>query len=162
MTSYAALTGRISQQKEDLETVVSRAESLMEKARRTGDDGYLDGVALNLHSFYTGVESIFEDIARNLDGEIPKGSDWHKQLLLQMSAEIPEIRPKVIQRKSRHCLEEYRGFRHVVRNVYTFNLRASRIGELADELRACFESVFSDLDEFGRFLMSLNREEKSV
>ncbi|MEE4356339.1 MAG: hypothetical protein V2I97_07700 [Desulfococcaceae bacterium] len=109
MTSYAALLGRISQQREDLEAVVSRAESLMEKARRTGDDGYLDGVALNLHSFYTGVESIFEDIARNLDGEMPKGSEWHKGLLLQMSAEIPGIRPKVIQTKSRHCLEEYRG-----------------------------------------------------
>ncbi|HFD40626.1 MAG TPA: hypothetical protein ENJ31_12355 [Anaerolineae bacterium] len=63
---YAALAGRIRQSLPDLARLVGRAELLMDKARRSGDSDYLDGVALNLHGFYAGVERIFEDIARNV------------------------------------------------------------------------------------------------
>lgn len=156
MKYYAALSGRIQQQRADLHFVISRAESLLEKAQRSSDDGYIDGAALNLHGFYTGVESIFEDIARTVDGDLPQGHDWHKRLLLQMSAEIPEIRIPVIRQETKHCLEEYRAFRHVVRNVYTFRFRLSRIEELVSEVRACYESVFSDLENFALFLKELD------
>jgi hypothetical protein len=57
-TGYIALIGRTSRLLQDLEHVVKRSESLMDKAQRTGDDGYLDGVALNLHGFYAGVEKL--------------------------------------------------------------------------------------------------------
>jgi hypothetical protein len=73
-----------------------------------------------------------------------------------MSAEIPEIRIPVIRQETKHCLEEYRAFRHVVRNVYTFRFRFSRIEELVSEVRACYEAVFSDLNNFALFLKELN------
>lgn len=122
MTIYSVLAGRIHEALSDLERVVHRAEELLNKAQQHNDDGYLDGVASNLHGFYAGVERIFEDIARNLDEAVPTGADWHRDLLLQMSASIDRIRPAVISQETRFCLEEYRGFRHVVRNVYTFNM----------------------------------------
>ncbi|MFP4390269.1 MAG: hypothetical protein ACLFPR_15145 [Desulfococcaceae bacterium] len=56
--------------------------------------------------------------------------------------EIPGIRPPVIQRETRACLEECLAFRHVVRNAPTFQLFPSRSESLAGELRACTESVF--------------------
>lgn len=155
MTPYAALIGRMRQEQGDLDRLVSRVERLMSKAKTTGDDGYLDGVALNLHGFYTGVERIFEDIARRLDGELPSGPDWHKRLLTQMAAEIPDIRPPIIRSTTRECLEYYRAFRHIVRNVYTFNFQFSRIAELADGIRDCHERVAVDLGEFERFLAAL-------
>jgi hypothetical protein len=96
MSRYVGLMGRIQQALADLERVVSRTEVLLEKAKRTGDDGYLDGVALNLHGFYTGVERLFEDIARETEEGIPTGPDWHQSLLLQVSAEIPGTRPPAI------------------------------------------------------------------
>jgi hypothetical protein len=43
----------------------------------------LDGVALNLHSFYSGTERIFELIAANVDDILPKGENWHQALLKQ-------------------------------------------------------------------------------
>jgi len=157
----AALAGRIRQALADLERVVSRAEELIGKARRSGDDGYLDGVALNLHGFYSGVERIFEDIAREMEGSVPTGPDWHQDLLLQMSAGIDEVRPAVITRETRYCLDEYRGFRHVVRNVYTFNLRPTRLQELTDELRACYRAVVHDLETFADFLEELARASRA-
>jgi len=153
--SLPALAGRINQVLMDIDRIVQRAELLSTKARSTGDEGYMDGVALNLHSFYTAVESIFEDIARTVDGALPEGANWHQELLLQMSADLAGLRPSVIQRTTRDCLDEYRAFRHLVRNVYTFNLRPKRLSDLVDGIRACFADVRKDLEEFKRFLQVL-------
>lgn len=153
--AYATLAGRIHQSMLDLERVVARAGTLMDKAQTTGDDDYLDGVALNLHGFYAGLERIFEDIARTVDKTVPDGPEWHQDLLLQMSAEIASIRPAVLSHQSRHCLEEYRGFRHVVCNVYTFNLRSARLREPTEGLERCYHSVARDLEELSTFLEQL-------
>lgn len=155
-TDYAALAGRIRQWLLDLGRVVSRAELLMDKARRSGDDGYLDGVALNLHGFYAGVERIFEDIARTLEKAVPVGTEWHRDLLMQMSAKVTTIRRPVITQETRYCLDEYRGFRHVVRNVYAFNLRPARLQELIAGLRDCYQAVQRDLNDFVDFLEQLS------
>ena len=155
MSRYVGLMGRIQQALADLERVVSRTKVLLEKAKRTGDDGYLDGVALNLHGFYTGVERLFEDIARETEEGIPTGPDWHQSLLLQVSAEIPGTRPPAITQETRYCLDEYRSFRHLIRNIYT--LRPDRLKELAEGLRACYEAVVHDLRAFTSFLERLDR-----
>jgi hypothetical protein len=157
----AALAGRIKEFLIELERVVSRAEALRDKALHSGDDGYWDGVALNLHGFYVGVERILEDIARVMEESVPAGPDWHQDLLLQMSAEMSGIRPSVIRRNTRHCLDEYRAFRHVVRNVYAFNLHPPRLQELVAGLRACFEAVSYDLTDFAAFLELLARSDES-
>lgn len=153
-----ALAGRISQWLLDLQRLVDRAESLLDKARDSGDDGYLDGVALNLHGFYAGVERVLEDIARTLEKTMPEGAEWHRDLLMQMSSKFNGIRPEVIRRETRYCLDEFRGFRHVVRNVYTFNLRPARLQELTKQLRGCFNALKRDLDEFKSFLEALSRD----
>jgi len=67
MSSYDALASRIRTELHDLDTTVRRALELGNKAKTIGDDGYWDGVALNLHGFYTGIEHVFEDIARTVD-----------------------------------------------------------------------------------------------
>jgi len=152
---YATLAARMRQSLLDLERVVDRAGLLMDKAERTGDDDYLDGVALNLHGFYAAVERIFEDVARTVDQAAPAGPDWHQDLLLQMSAEVVAVRPPVIRQETRRCLDEYRGFRHVVRNVYTFNLRPARLQELVAGIRDCYRAVESDLHNFAAFLEQL-------
>ncbi|MEW6218551.1 MAG: hypothetical protein AB1634_03335 [Thermodesulfobacteriota bacterium] len=108
MRDATALAARIQQALVDLDRVVARSQELLAKAQRTGDDGYLDGAALNLHAFYAGVERIFEDIARETGEGVPNRPDWHQSLLLQMSAAIPEVRPPVITRQTPLCLDEYR------------------------------------------------------
>ena len=53
---------------------------------------------------------------------MPQGFNWHQVLLEQMTNEIPDIRPAVISEVTYEALDEYRGFRHVVRNIYAFQL----------------------------------------
>jgi hypothetical protein len=152
MSAMDGLAGRIREELADLERIVSRAEALAAKARQSGGNDYLDGVALSLHRCYTAVGHIFEAIARELDASVPSGPDWHRDLVVQMSAELPGIRTPVIRSETRHCLDEYRGFRHIVRNVYSFNLRPSRVTELLDGWPTCHAAVTHDLEEFCTFL----------
>ncbi|MFP3927727.1 MAG: hypothetical protein ACLFUE_08260 [Desulfobacteraceae bacterium] len=156
--AYPALAGRLGQILVDVELVALRASHLLEKARQSGDDGYLDGVALNLHSFYAGIESCFEDIARTVDDALPSGGNWHQELMQQMAAEMRDLRPAVISRETRDCLDEYRAFRHLVRNIYTFNLKPARLTELAANVEYCLRLVQEDLNGFIDFLNTVAAE----
>ncbi len=155
MSDYSALASRIRVSLQDVNRSVERSLELANKAKATGDDGYWDGVALNLHGFYTGIEHVFEDIARTIETSVPSGSGWHIDLLTQMNEEIETIRPAIIKSETRNCLDEFRGLRHVVRNVYAFNLRSARLDELIHDLPECFAAVTSDLLDFARFLESV-------
>lgn len=149
------LSGRLRAELADLGVVVARAEALAAKARERSDPDYLDGACLNLHSFYADTERLFEEIAREVDGVVPDGPEWHRDLLVQMSAEVPAIRPAVLRADTRNCLDSYRGFRHVVRNVYAFQLKPSRIYELVDDLRGCYEALIRDIEGFCGFLEAI-------
>jgi hypothetical protein len=151
------LVGRIEQSLADLEAIVSLAEALADRYRSSLDDGYLDGVALNLHAFYSAIEKIFEDIGRTVEAGVPSGPDWHRDLLIQMSAEIPGTRPPVISRQTRLVLDEFRGFRYVVRNIYTFNLHPDRVLELTGRAHGCLSSVQGDLQKFIDFVVRLDK-----
>jgi hypothetical protein len=155
----SALAGRIRTELDELKRVISRTEYLLTKAKQNSDEDYLDGVALNLHGFYAGIERIFEEIAREVDRSLLSGPDWHRNLLNQMSAEVANSRPPVIRRQTRDCLDEYRGFRHVVRNVYTFNLRPSRLEELVNGLSVCQSLLSADVAAFCEFLDALAADE---
>jgi len=154
--NYESLIGRINETIEDLIDVVERAELLLKKSEYSNDDCYLDGAALNVHGFYSGVERIFLDIARTLDQSLPANPNWHKDLLLQMSATLNKTRPPVIQKNTRHCLEEYLSFRHVIRNIYAFNLKTGRVKELVQDLRNCFNSFKQNITEFISFLETMD------
>lgn len=77
----ATLAIRIRAELVDVAQIVKRAQRLQAKALEQNDDDYCDGVALNLHSFYTAVERILEDIAREIDESVPSGPEWHRDLL---------------------------------------------------------------------------------
>lgn len=93
-----ALKERIETELCNIEQTVQRAQSAWENANQFPDqqEYYLDSVALNLHSFYNGLERIFEAIARQLDPVFPSGKRWHRGLLEQMSKDIPEVRSAVL------------------------------------------------------------------
>lgn len=146
------LAERIRNEFIELERVVHRVESGWERAKRSGDDYYLDGVALNLHGFYNGLERIFERVATILDGSLPQGENWHQLLLKQMTKEAPGVRPAVISDHVYVQLDELRGFRHVVRNIYTFKFNPHKLEKLVTEVGPLYKKVQSELLAFANFL----------
>lgn len=151
----AVLAARILTELKEISKLAGRIEHGWKKAKKKEDDFYLDSVALNLHGFYSGLERIFEKIAASVDGSVPEGANWHKELLSQMSMEIVGIRPAVISADLKQKLEEYRGFRHVVRKVYTYHLSPEKIEPLVDNVQAVITNSEKDLSAFAKFLQSL-------
>lgn len=148
------LAAKILAEIKELSQLVNRAKYGWEKAKLKHDDYYLDGVALNLHGFYSGLERIFERVASTIDGNVPDGANWHQELLNQMSIEIPGSRPAVISPETVDMLQDYRGFRHIVRNVYTYHLNPDKMERLINNLDAVHEKVTAELTAFARFLQS--------
>ena len=145
-----SLAVRLRIELENLERGLTRATRLMDKSKQ--DNDYLDGVALNLHSFYAGAERMFSQIATELDRSVPSDEAWHRSLLLQMAGQLKSMRPAVIRAETLHCLDEYRSFRHVVRNIYTFNLRPASVEALVEIMHDCYHNIQRDMTEFCTYL----------
>lgn len=152
--AYLVLAGRIRKELEDLKRAIGRAQRAIDTARKNPQDAdlYLDSAALNLHDAYSGFERLFKQIAAVVDGNLPSGAEWHRDLLEQMGLDLPQVRPPVLTSSSIQFLDEYLRFRHVVRNVYTFSFDAERVGRLVKELNANFEKLSGELLAFADFL----------
>lgn len=72
-----------------------------------------------------------------------------------MALPLAEVRPAVIQTETRAAMLEYLEFRHVVRHMYTFDLRIDRVMELERGLRPTFDLARRDLMRFAEFLDGL-------
>ena len=101
-----------------------------------------------LHDFYNGIERVFVRISEELDGGVPQGERWHRQLLKDMTLEIPGVRPAVIDANLENELGDYLGFRHVFRNVYGSVLEAERMRPLEERLPVVLEAFRTQVREF--------------
>jgi len=151
---YEELVERIRGEASDLNRLVKRALLAWNQCKKLSSEQgvYIDSVALNLHGFYSGLERIFEIIARHVDENIPSGDLWHRDLLKQMSKEQKDLRPAVISTGSFSYLDELRRFRHLVRNVYTFNLVPEKVEPIVSDLPALWSKVQAELLAFADFL----------
>jgi len=121
---YNELATRIRDEIPNLEHVIQRALQSWVKAQELPDEGaYLDSVALNLHSFYSGLERLFE--------------------------------LTVISQSNALVLDEFRRFRHLVRNVYTMNLVPDKIAGLISVLPELWSGLRAELLAFADFLEDL-------
>ncbi len=154
---YQELSDRIHGAIPDLDRVVKRALRAWSCTRETSEDQdvYLDSVALNLHGFYSGLERIFEMISRRLDQSLPSSEVWHRDLLFQMGREIQGVRPAVISQEHADRLDEFRRFRHLVRNVYTMNLMPDRMSKLISVLPNLWSQLRAELMAFADFTKDL-------
>lgn len=156
-TVYDQVAERIRDELETLEQIVTRAQDAWSRVQKTpGEQAYVDSVALNLHGIYSGVERLFELIARHVDQRLPSGVTWHRELLGQMACDLAGVRPAVIGEDSAESLDELRRFRHLVRNVYTVNLAPEKMVGLLSRLPALWPKLRAELLAFADFMEYLS------
>lgn len=155
---YIQIADRIELELADLEQIIDRAQTGWQRAITSNDDLYWDSVALNLHSFYDGLERLFELIATRVDGHKPDGQHWHSLLLDQMSQEMPSIRPAVISQETRLELDDYRSFRHVVRHIYTFRFDFTRLEDRVKRAPEVLNLLNVEMSAFAEFLRQYGAE----
>lgn len=162
-TDYQELVIRFKGEISDLDSLAQRISRAWKFAQTSPaeQDMFLDSVALGLHGFYSGLESLFLQVARHLDDNVPDGDGWHAKLITQMHAET-DLRPAVIALADVEFLDELRRFRHLVRNVYAFNLLPDRIQPLVARIAEQWPQLRSELVAFSDFIASLIEIEDQV
>ena len=95
---------------------------LLKVADTEPDSIELSALSAYLHSFYSGIENVFKQIAADIDGKRPSSDQWHADLLRSMAVPTRH-RPPVISEHLLNKLLGYMAFRHVFRHAYTFDLK---------------------------------------
>jgi hypothetical protein len=118
---------------------------------------FYESLALKLHNFYTGCERIFQIVAAEMNGGLPTSFDWHRRLLNRMA--IPHAdRPALLRQSTAQRLEEYLAFRHVVRNIYGFELKPERLETLITDYPEVWQQFSQDIQTFLEWLNQLATE----
>ena len=151
---YQELVERIRGEVPELEVLVQKSLSAWSYGQKISGERefFLDSVALNLHGFYSGIERIFELVGRHLDRNLPDHATWHRDLLWQMTQEFEDVRPALISEDSAGVLDEFRRFRHLVRNVYTTSLAPAKLAGLMESLPVLWHELKAEFLAFADFL----------
>ena len=107
----------------------------------------LSALATFLHSFYSGIENTLKQVAVEIDGGLPSGEAWHRQLLTSM-ASTTDRRPAVLSPTLLETVNEYLAFRHFFRQTYSFHFDWSKMADLVLKAERTMSQFDMELDEF--------------
>ena len=113
-----------------------------------------------LHDFYTGIEKIFENLAKDIDHRLPSGEEWHSELLHQMTLDLTGLRPPVISPDTEKKLREFLGFRHLFRKRYGFELDWQKMKRLLVKISPVLSDFEREIEIFFNAVHSLTRKSK--
>lgn len=107
----------------------------------------MTALAAFLHSFYSGIEKILLIVAKDIDNKVPQNSQWHSELLIQMS-QNNEKREVVVSDENLNTLKKYLAFRHFFRHAYTFTLNWENLRDLSVNITDIWIKIKNELLAF--------------
>jgi len=149
------LRKQVDVERQQLNRLIDEHRPLLDScASRQPNAIELSALATFLHSFYSGIENSFKRIAIEIDGGVPSGDAWHRQLLTSMTS-ATKLRPPVLSNTLYERLNEYLAFRHFFRQAYSFHFDWYKMSGLvlnAEWIMRLFET------EADNFFGSLSQE----
>jgi uncharacterized protein YutE (UPF0331/DUF86 family) len=144
---FALLLGYLNNQSKVVKDLLKEIEKKLPNTKE--ETVYL---GYQIHNLYCAVEDIFKEVVKTFENKIEDFTKYHRELLRRMILEIPGIRPKLLTKESYNLLDEIRGFRHIFRHAYDYELSSKRLRELREEILQGWEKVDEDLKRFEQFL----------
>jgi len=138
-----------------VDVIEKRLKGLRSKTDSDDFSAYIESLALNLHSFYEGIEAIFDKVLEFTGEDKPSGHEWHLELIERMAMPIRQLRPEVISEQTVKNLDTYRAFRHKVRHIYGFMLVPENIITIAEKMKDNHEEFKRDFGKFMAFVEEL-------
>lgn len=129
------------------ELLESYSELLKRTQTETPNLVEITALASVLHSFYNGLENIFLTVAKKIDQKVPKTTQWHRDLLTQMTKTTSK-RGQVLTTDTANGLADYLGFRHFYRHSYSFFLEWDELNKLVGPLDETWKRVKKELQVF--------------
>ena len=99
----------------------ARAKSLEDHGDAMDPDARFDrelAVGTLLHDCYTAMETTLERLIDAVDGDRPKGGEYHAQLIQRGATKIDGVRAAMITEATTRDLHALRSFRHAMRHAY--------------------------------------------
>jgi hypothetical protein len=159
--SYLALKVNLEQEMIAMEETAHTLNTLLEQAENIPYIALIPAIPTYVVDFFTGCERIGERVAVSLDGGLPKGDDWHQQLLWQMTNQEVQHRPVLWPKELGQILDDYRKFRHVARHVYNTKntkLDPAMVMVLAEAIPSVEVQVKLALQSFNQWLVQKAEE----
>jgi hypothetical protein len=131
-----------------VDSLLENYAELLEQVKQ-GEPSLIEvtAVASVLHSFYNGMENIFLSIAKEIDGDVPTGAQWHRELLARMSKATP-ARQAVLKETLVRRLADYLAFRHFFRHSYSFSLEWGELERLVVPLLEVWQQTRTEFLAF--------------
>jgi hypothetical protein len=136
-----------------LEGQIQYVQNEIEQAPQYAELFY-ENLGLKFHNFYTGCERIFSLIVVEMNGGVPNKADWHRRLLDRMKEARGERRA-VITTETAQLIQDFLAFRHVVRNIYGFELDTERLEKLLQKYPQAWHQFERDIQIFVEWLNEL-------
>ncbi len=129
-----------------IDRLIDSYAGLLEKTKLQAPDMVeIAAIGSVLHSFYNGLENIFLLIAKHIDKNVPSGSQWHRELLKQMT-EPTSDREAVLTDSLSDEINNYMGFRHFYRHSYTFFLEWDKLENLVIPLAEVWKEAKTEIE----------------
>lgn len=146
--SNERIKSQIQFQIQQIDKLLKMYSQLLKECREKEPDLVeITAIASVLHSFYNGLENIFEIIAKRIDNGIIQGEQWHKRLLSEMVSKNNN-RSAVISNDLKDKLIEYMGFRHFFRHSYSFFLDWDELKKLVLPLEEVWKQAKEEIEVF--------------
>ncbi|MDD5672964.1 MAG: hypothetical protein PHC61_02265 [Chitinivibrionales bacterium] len=132
----------------NLHRLIDTYRPLLDKVKNQEPDNIeIAAFSSMLHSFYSGFENVFKRIAKDIDHAFEKSDSWHMDLLDSMVSSTKN-RPAIISLDTKRKLQFYLSFRHVFRSIYSYDLKWSKMKELAINSEAILLLLEFELNTF--------------
>ncbi|MBR8826965.1 MAG: nucleotidyltransferase domain-containing protein [Gomphosphaeria aponina SAG 52.96 = DSM 107014] len=157
---YLALKSLIEDEMIAIERNVEALRRLLEQAESIPEIALTPALASYINDFYKGCERISERVAVTLDGGLPRGENWHQQLLRQVADTGGENRPPLWCGSLLLELDEYRKFRHLVVHIYSVQLEQKKVLALGENVESVVGKMKEAIALFNEWLDERGVEEK--
>ncbi|MBM4275656.1 MAG: hypothetical protein FJ128_07130 [Deltaproteobacteria bacterium] len=148
--NLAILSAYLASQVKTMERLLTEIKATEPVTREKSSHlGYL------LHNLYSAMEDLFKAVARAFENRVEDPGRYHRELLKRMTLDIPGIRPALLSPRSHTLIDELRGFRHVFRHAYDYELDADKLVNLKGKVMEHWHIVTSDLDQFQDVLQEI-------
>ena len=148
---YKELSEDVLDEEKAIEETLERLSEIRTKFDPQKKD-YLVEPAMGtyLMNFYNGVENILKRIAKGYYLTMPKGENWHRELLA-LSSNPPLGKIAVFNHEIVERLHIYKNFRHRFISGYGFQLKGEKMMELANNIDQLWvdikKAIFDFLDK---------------
>jgi hypothetical protein len=139
---------QIDVERQQLNRLIDEHRTLLESCASAVPNAIeVSALATFLHSFYSGIENSLKRIAIEIDGGVPSGDAWHRQLLTSMTSST-NSRPPVLSNPLYETLSEYLAFRHFFRQAYSFHFNWYKMSGLVLNAEGTMRLFETEVDSF--------------